>query len=46
VDPETSLSEDDLRGIVWPGTTPLHTQRVTRNDEPAVLTILRGEDKS
>ena len=32
--------------VVWPGTTPLHTLRVTLNTEPTVLTILRGEFKT
>jgi chemotaxis protein CheX len=31
--------------IVWPGTTPLVTVRVTQNGEPTVLTILWGEPK-
>jgi chemotaxis protein CheX len=31
--------------VVWPGTTPLHTLRVTQNAEPTVLTILQGESK-
>lgn len=31
--------------VVWPGTTPLHTLRVTLNAEPTVLTILRGDPK-
>lgn len=32
--------------VVWPGTTALHTLRVTLNDEPTVLSVLRGDPKS
>lgn len=31
--------------IVWPGTSPLLTLRVTVNAEPTVLTILHGEPR-